>query len=186
MLTSQMDIMRNINKHPIDSDNDSHCSDAPANKKLRSTHSRGNSSHFIATPNSTAPPSPPAGAEVIDLSSDLEIVPKRVLRPGKEFPLFGSGDVYIDLRAMSPNAAYRLHSSLLSFASEWFQKTLSSPFEDLDEKVADAFSKRSKIVARYEISYNSNLNIDVLSRCVSSCPDIFVIPRETCPHFTFV
>jgi hypothetical protein len=118
LMNSHMEIMENAKKHSIDSDNDSHYSDASSNKKLRSSHSPGNSSPFMPTPNSTAPPSPPADVEVIDLSSDLETVPKRMLRPGKDFPLFETGDVYIDLRAMGPNAAYRLHSSLLSFASE--------------------------------------------------------------------
>jgi hypothetical protein len=181
MLNYPMDIMENVKKHSIDSDNDSNYSDASSNKKLRSSHSPGNSSPFMPTPDSTAPPSPLADVEVIDLSSDLEIVPKKILRPGKEFPLFESGDVYIDLRAMGPNAAYRLHSSLLSFASEWFQKTLSSPFQDLDERVAGAWSKTSKIVARYEISYNSDLKIDVLFRSVSY-PDLFIISKNACPY----
>jgi hypothetical protein len=180
-----MDIMENVKKHSIDGDNDSHYSDASSNKKLRSSHSPGSSSPFRSTPNSTAPPSPPAEVEVIDLSSDLEIVPKRMVRPGKEFPLFESGDVYIDLRAMGRNTAYRLHSSLLSFTSEWFQKTLSSPFQDLDERVAAVWSKRSKVVARYEISFNSDLKIDALFRSVSFYPDLFINYKTSCPYFTF-
>jgi hypothetical protein len=185
IVSSHIDIMENVKKHLIDSDNDGHYSDTSSSKKLRSSHSPGNGSPFMPTSNSTAPPSPPAEVEVIDLSSDLEIVPKRMLHPGKEFPIFETGDVYIDLRAMGPNAAYRLHSSLLSFASEWFQKTLSSPFQDLNERVAAGWSKRSKIVARYEISYNSDPKIGVLFRSVGSYPDLFIVSKNICSYFTF-
>jgi hypothetical protein len=185
MSNSHIDIMENVKKHSIDSDNNSHYSDASSNKKLRSSHRPGSSSPFTATPNSTTPPSPPADVEVIDLSSDMEIVPKRMLRPGKEFPLFESGDVYIDLRALGQNVAYRLHSSLFSFASEWFQKTLSSEFQDVDEMVAAVWSKRSKVVARYEISYNSDLKIDVLFRSVGFYLDLFINSKTLGPYFTF-
>jgi hypothetical protein len=55
---------------------------------------------------------------------------------------------------------------------------LSSQFHDLDERVAGTWSKRSKIVARYEISYNSNLEIDILFRSVSSYPDLFIFSKN--------
>jgi hypothetical protein len=125
---------------------------------------------------------PPQEPEVIDLS--IEVVPKPICHPTNCFPQFNDGDVFIDLGILGP-MRYHLHSTVLSRVSSWFDQTLAQPIKELDNMVAARFTKRTGIRARYELSFNSDLNIFVLARSVSvvliSCVWIFYISqsRET-------
>jgi hypothetical protein len=107
---------------------------------------------------------PPQEFEIIDLS--IEVVPKLIGRPTNGFPRFNSGDVFINL-GMLGCLSYQLHSTVLCRASSWFDNTLAQSVKEFNNIVAARFTKRSGLRARYEISFNSDLNIFVLARTVS-------------------
>ena len=95
------------------------------------------------------------------------MVAKPVGRPTGGFPRFKDGDVVVDL-GMLGELTYRLHSSTLSQVSPWFNDTLKYTVQEADNRFASSYTKRTGIRARYELSYNADLNILVLGRTVSS------------------
>jgi hypothetical protein len=111
----------------------------------------------------------PQELEIIDLS--VEVVTKAIARPCNGFPRFNSGDVFIELGSLG---AYQLHSNTLSRVSTWFDKTLTYPMKELDDGIAGRFTKRTGILVRYEMVYNSDLNTLVLAKTVSFIPTVIV------------
>ena len=119
------------------------------------------------TPNHPkAPQTSPQEREIIDLS--VEVVAKTITRPGNdEFPRFSNGDVYIELGSLDLKSTYQLHSNILRRVSPWFNKTLIQHMKELDDEIAMDFTKITGVSARYEMIYNSDLNVPVLVRTVS-------------------
>jgi hypothetical protein len=120
-------------------------------------------------PASRGPPkglaTPPSEPEIIDLC--IEVVAKPAGRPKGGFPRFNDGDVIIDLGLLGGDLSYQLHSTTLSRSSPWFEETLLHTTKEVDDRFAANYTKRTGIRARYELSYNSDLNIFVLARTVS-------------------
>jgi hypothetical protein len=108
---------------------------------------------------------PPSEPEIIDLC--IEVAVKPAGRPKGGFPRFNDGDVIIDLGLLGVNLSYQLHSATLSRYSPWFNETSLHTIKEVDDRFAANYTKRSGIRARYELSYNSDLNIFVLARTVS-------------------
>ena len=107
---------------------------------------------------------PPQELDIIDLR--VEVIPKPSGPPTGGFPRYKDGDVIIDL-AMLGNLTYRLHSSTLSRLSPWFKDTLEHLVSEVDGNIAANYTRRTGIRARYELSYNADLDILVLTRTVS-------------------
>jgi hypothetical protein len=125
---------------------------------------------------SNAPPTPPQEPEIIDLS--VEVTYKPIVRPGIDFPRFNEGDVVIELGGPTLKSKYQLHSYILRRASPWFDDTMAQPVKEFDDRIAVIFTKRTRIAARYEMIYNSNLNTLVLARTVSSRYEEFLSVLE--------
>jgi hypothetical protein len=83
-----------------------------------------------------------------------------------DFPCFSDGDVFIDLSSLGP-MRYQIHSTVLRRVSSWFDETLAQPIEEFDNIVAAKHTNRTRIRARYELSFNSDLRMFVLERAVS-------------------
>jgi hypothetical protein len=120
-------------------------------------------------PTSRGPPkglaTPPSEPEIIDLC--IEVAVKPAGRPKGGFPRFNDGDVIIDLGLLGGSLSYQLHSATLSRCSPWFDETSLHTIKEVDDRFAADYTKRLGIRARYELSYNSDLNIFVLARTVS-------------------
>lgn len=98
-----------------------------------------------------------------------EIVAKITFRPEDVFPRFLAGDTIIQLVAGRQKYEYRLHSSILSRASDWFDKTLRQHMAAQEPDPALALHVKNKLMclARYELEFNLQLDMHVLGRSVS-------------------
>ena len=157
LLIRQMGSAKKSRKRETEADDYSISSVAP----------RANMQQQPTCQDAATPPSTALEPEVIELSSEIVVVPKLIARPGKHFPLYENGDVFIEIKGKKFKREYQLHSTILSLVSPWFQSTLAIPFRDIDDQVAERFTKLTGVVARYELHYDSILNIEVLSRTVS-------------------
>ncbi|KAE9379312.1 hypothetical protein N431DRAFT_499921 [Stipitochalara longipes BDJ] len=157
-------------KRPVENE-DSHLSSLPSAKRhmaarpIMKSAATSVDKGLLAQPR-IWPPSkglvtPPQEPEVIDLC--VELAPKLRLRPTNGFPRFDDGDVYIDLGVIG-RLAYQLHSNILSRVSPWFDETLKHHVQEVDDRFAANYTKSTGIRARYELSYNSDLDIFVLGR----------------------
>ncbi|KAF4637097.1 hypothetical protein G7Y89_g1003 [Cudoniella acicularis] len=106
------------------------------------------------------PPREIRNSGFVDLTR--EIVSKKVIRPGNDFPRFKGGDVYIELKAKSHSYCYTLHSSILSRASSWFEETLKMEIPEYDNSLAEASYSRTRVAHRYEMSFDPKQNLFLL------------------------
>lgn len=112
--------------------------------------------------------SPTEKPEIIDLSNDQPpIVLKKIVRPTGGFPRYADGDVYIELKYLSKTYSYQLHRGILSHYSTWFKEALTEPWDDLNNRAAQALSRDTGILSRFELFRHPESDIEVVQRTVS-------------------
>lgn len=101
---------------------------------------------------------------------------KQIIKPGKSFPRFHDGDVVIVLIHGSTKYSYQLHGSILERASPWFRNMLRLKMQQIeaDPEFVANHPIASRLLARFDLDYASELKIPELRRTVSKFHSIFM------------